>query len=150
MTRTIAVSKEPKWMKPIGLALVIPGFVALIPFKASYLEFWDLPFYMCAFTGVLILLRCTQQIGWRLNLEGNVLYYSKFNLFSNWKKIRSQEFALSLDKVTDCVFEGNEFIVSYRPSKRLRFNTRGMTSIAYSKLEKMSKAISEHTALTED
>ena len=30
----------------------------------------------------------------------NILYYSKFNMYASWKRIRSQEFALSQDKIT--------------------------------------------------
>ena len=95
MSQFIAVTKEPRWMKPLGVVLLIPGLIALIPFKAEYLEMWDIPLYLSGGLGIVILLRATRRIGWRLNLEDNVLYYSKFDLYSSWKKRRSQEFALS-------------------------------------------------------
>ena len=130
-------------MKPLGAIMVLPGFVALIPFKADYLQMWDIPLYVIAGLGGLLLLRAAQKIGWRLNLEDNVLYYGKFNLYGSWKKRRSQEFALSLDKVTKVEFEGSDFVITYNPSKKLRFNTRGLSSISQTRLEKL-KSQMEH------
>jgi hypothetical protein len=137
MSQFIAITKEPRWMKPMGAAFLIPGLIALIPFKADYLQVWDTPFFIIATLGLLILLRAAQRIGWRLNLEDNVLYYSKFNLYSSWKKRRSQEFALSSEKMTRIEFEGTDFTIAYHPSKKLRFNTRGLSSISQSRLEKL-------------
>ena len=34
----IAVSKEPRWMRLLGVVLLLPGLIALIPFKADYLQ----------------------------------------------------------------------------------------------------------------
>ena len=137
MSQFIAITKEPRWMKPMGVAFLIPGLIALIPFKADYLQVWDTPFFIIATLGLLILLRAAQRIGWRLNLEGNVLYYSKFNLYSSWKKRRSQEFALSSEKMTRIEFEGSDFTIAYHPSKKLHFNTRGLSSISQARLEKL-------------
>lgn len=137
MSQFIAVTKEPRWMKPLGVVLLIPGLIAIIPFKAEYLQVWDTPFFIITALGVLILLRASQRIGWRLNLEDNVLYYSKFNLYSSWKKLRSQEFALSSEKMSKVEFEGSDFTIAYHPSKKLRFNTRGLSSISYARLEKL-------------
>jgi hypothetical protein len=137
MSQFIAVTKEPRWMKPLGVVLLIPGLIALIPFKADYLEMWDIPLYLCGGLGIVILLRATRRIGWRLNLEDNVLYYNKFDLYSSWKKRRSQEFALSSEKMTRIEFEGLDFTVAYHPSKKLRFNTRGLSSISQARLEKL-------------
>ena len=137
MSQFIAVTKEPRWMKPLGVVLLIPGLIALIPFKADYLEMWDIPLYLSGGLGIVILLRATRRIGWRLNLEDNVLYYSKFDLYSSWKKRRSQEFALSSEKMTRVEFEGLDFTVAYHPSKILRFNTRGLSSISQARLEKL-------------
>ena len=124
----IAVSKEPRWMRPLGVVLLLLGLIALIPFKAGYLQMWDTPLFILAGLGALLLLRAAQKIGWRLNLEDNVIYYQKFNLYSNWKKRRSQEFSLSLDKVTKVEFEGKEVVISYHPSKKLRFKADGSSS----------------------
>ena len=137
MSQFIAVTKEPRWMKPLGVVLLIPGLIALIPFKADYLEMWDIPLYLSGGLGIVILLRATRRIGWRLNLEDNVLYYSKFDLYSSWKKRRSQEFALSSEKMTRVEFEGPDFTLAYHPSKKLRFNTRGLSSISQARLEKL-------------
>ena len=137
MSQFIAVTKEPRWMKPLGIVLLIPGLIALIPFKADYLEMWDIPLYLLGGAGIVILLRATRRIGWRLNLEDNVLYYSKFDLYSSWKKRRSQEFALSSEKMTRVEFEGLDFTVAYHPAKKLRFNTRGLSSISQARLEKL-------------
>ena len=137
----IAVSKEPRWMRPLGVVLLFPGLIALIPFKADYLQMWDTPLFILAGIGALLLLRAAQKIGWRLNLEDNVIYYQKFNLYSNWKKRRSQEFALSLDKVTKVEFKGKEIVISYHPSKKLRFKTTGMDSLSQNKLDRLVREV---------
>ena len=137
MSQFIAITKESRWMKPMGVAFLIPGLIALIPFKADYLEMWDIPLYLFGGLGIVILLRATSRIGWRLNLEDNVLYYSKFDLYSSWKKRRSQEYALSSEKMTRIEFEGSDFTIAYHPSKKLRFNTRGLSSISQARLEKL-------------
>ena len=124
-------------MKPLGVLFLMFGLIALIPFKADYLQMWDIPLFSLAGIGVLLLLRASQRIGWRLNLEDNILYYGKFNLYVSWKKRRSQEFALSLEKMTKVEFEGNDFVITYNPSKKLRFNTRGLSSISQTRLEKL-------------
>ncbi|MDA8769618.1 hypothetical protein N9M75_02040 [Schleiferiaceae bacterium] len=149
MSQFIAVSKEPRWMKPLGAIMVLPGFIALIPFKADYLQMWDIPLYVIAGLGVLLLLRAAQKIGWRLNLEDNVLYYGKFNLYGTWKKRRSQEFALSSEKMTKVEFEGSDFVITYHPSKKLTFSTKGLSSIAHTRLERM-KSVLEVQIKTQD
>ena len=149
MSQFIAVSKEPRWMKPLGAIMVLPGFIALIPFKADYLQMWDIPLYVIAGLGVLLLLRATQKIGWRLNLEDNVLYYGKFNLYGSWKKRRSQEFALSSEKMTKVEFEGSDFVITYHPSKKMTFSTKGLSSIAHTRLERM-KSVLEVQIKTQD
>ena len=149
MSQFIAVSKEPRWMKPLGAIMVLPGFVAPIPFKADYLQMWDIPLYVIAGLGVLLLLRAAQKIGWRLNLEDNVLYYGKFNLYGSWKKRRSQEFALSSEKMTKVEFEGSNFVITYHPSKKLTFSTKGLSSIAHTRLERM-KSVLEVQIKTQD
>ena len=149
MSQFIAVSKEPRWMKPLGAIMVLPGFIALIPFKADYLQMWDIPLYVIAGLGVLLLLRAAQKIGWRLNLEDNVLYYGKFNLYGSWKKRRSQEFALSSEKMTKVEFEGSDFVITYHPSKKLRFSTKGLSSIAQTRLERL-KSVLEAQIKTQD
>ena len=136
-------------MKPLGAIMLLPGFIALIPFKADYLQMWDIPLYVIAGLGVLLLLRAAQKIGWRLNLEDNVLYYGKFNLYGSWKKRRSQEFALSSEKMTKVEFEGSDFVITYHPSKKLTFSTKGLSSIAQTRLERL-KSVLEAQIKTQD
>jgi hypothetical protein len=143
MSNFIAVSKEPRWMKPLGTILSLFGFIALIPFKADYLQIWDAPLFTIAGFGILMLFRAAQRIGWRLNLEDNVLYYGKFNLYGSWKKRRSQEFALSLDKLTKVEFEGLDFVITYSPSKKLRFNTRGLSALSETRLLKLKSQLEQ-------
>jgi hypothetical protein len=135
MNQIIAVTKEPSWMKLVGCLCLLPAVIALVPFKADYIQAWDAPFLVIGLIGVIFLVRASQKIGWRLNLEDNVLYYSKFNLFSSWKKRRSQEFALSVDKMTNVAFNGNYLTISYNPSKRLYFNVKGISSYSQSRLD---------------
>ena len=130
-------------MKPLGMILSLFGLIALIPFKADYLQMWDVPLFTVSAIGALLLLRATQRIGWRLNLEDNVLYYGKFNLYGSWKKRRSQEFALSLDKMTKVEFEGLDFVITYDPSKKLRFNTRGLSAISETRLQKLKSQLEQ-------
>ena len=77
MSQFIAISKESRWMKPVGVFFLIFGLIALIPFKADYLQMWDVPFFALSVIGLALLLRAAQRIGWRLNLEDNILYYGK-------------------------------------------------------------------------
>ena len=130
-------------MKPLGVILSLFGLIALIPFKADYLQMWDVPLFTLSGIGALLLLRATKRIGWRLNLEDNVLYYGKFNLYGSWKKRRSQEFALSLDKMTKVEFEGSDFVITYQPSKKLRFNTRGLSALSETRLKKLKAKLEQ-------
>lgn len=130
-------------MKPLGVILSLFGLIALIPFKADYLQMWDVPLFTLSGLGILLLLRATQRIGWRLNLEDNVLYYGKFNLYGSWKKRRSQEFALPLDKMTKVEFEGSDFVITYHPSKKLRFNTRGLSALSETRLQKLKSQLDQ-------
>lgn len=130
-------------MKPLGVILSLFGLIALIPFKADYLQMWDVPLFTLSGLGILLLLRATQRIGWRLNLEDNVLYYGKFNLYGSWKKRRSQEFALPLDKMTKVEFEGSDLVITYHPSKKLRFNTRGLSAMSETRLQKLKSQLDQ-------
>ena len=130
-------------MKPLGMILSLFGLIALVPFKADYLEMWDVPLFILAGFGILILFRAAQRIGWRLNLEDNVLYYGKFNLYGSWKKRRSQEFALSVNKMSKVEFEGLDFVITYHPSKKLRFNTRGLSALSETRLLKLKSQLEQ-------
>ena len=132
-------------MKYVGAMLVLIGSFALIPFKVDYLEMFDLPMYMFGAIGVALLLRASQKIGWHLMLEGNVLYYSKFNMYSSWKRIRSQEFALSQDKITKVAVTATAITLHYEPGRMLIFSTIGMDSAAKERLKKLEQALQPKT-----
>ena len=116
---------------------LVPGIIALIPSKANFFQVWDMPFYIIAALGIIILLRASQRIGWRFNLEDNVLYYSKFDLYSSWKKRRSQEFSLSVELISQVEFKAHEFIIVYQPNRKLSFNIRGLSAANYAILNNL-------------
>ena len=140
-SKRLVVTKEPRWMKYAGAMLVLVGSFALIPFKVDYLEMFDLPMYALGGSGIALLLRASQKIGWHLVLEGNVLYYSKFNMYSSWKRIRSQEFALSQDKVTKVIVSTTSITLHYEPGRMLTFSTLGLDSAARERLVKLERAL---------
>ena len=128
-------------MKYVGAMLVLVGSFALIPFKVDYLEMFDLPMYVLGALGIALLLRAGQNIGWHLVLEGNVLYYSKFNMYSSWKRIRSQEFALSQDKITKVVVSSSSITLHYEPGRMLTFSILGLNRAARERLVKLEEAL---------
>ena len=140
-SKRLVVTKEPRWMKYAGALLVLIGSFALIPFKVDYLEMFDLPMYLLGGFGIVLLLRATQKIGWHLVLEGNVLYYSKFNMYSSWKRIRSQEFALSQDKITKVIVTSSSITLHYEPGRMLTFSTLGLDKAARERLGKLEEAL---------
>ena len=121
-------------MKYVGAMLVLVGSFAMIPFKVDYLEMFDLPMYVLGGCGIVLLLRATQKIGWHLVLEGNILYYSKFNMYASWKRIRSQEFALSKDKITKVIVTSTSITLQYEPGRMLTFSTLGLDNSAKERL----------------
>ena len=128
-------------MKYAGAMLVLVGSFALIPFKVDYLEMFDLPMYLLGMIGVILLVRAAQKIGWHLVLEGNVLYYSKFNMYASWKRIRSQEFALSQDKITKVIVTSTSITLHYEPGRMLTFSTIGLDNAAKNRLVKLERAL---------
>jgi len=141
MSTYIAVSKEPMWIKPLGFLLLIPAGIGLIPFKSDAIQMFDPYLFAISSLGLLLLLRANQRIGWRIVLEDNVIYYSKFKLFSSWKKRRSQEFALSLEKIKGMEITKSQITITYDPSRRLTFNSRGLGSYERMRVEKLKKLI---------
>ena len=140
-SKRLVVTKEPRWMKYAGALLVLVGSFALIPFKVDYLEMFDLPMYALGGSGIVLLLRATQKIGWHLVLEGNVLYYSKFNMYASWKRIRSQEFALSQDKITKVIVTSTSITLHYEPGRMLTFSTLGLDNTANERLLQLERAL---------
>lgn len=137
----IAVNKEPIWNIYTGVFLFMLGFFGFIPFK---FEAWYLAantLHILLIIGALLLLRGSQKIGWHLSLEGNVLYYQKFNLLSSWKKRRSSEFSLPTQKIKTIKIDGTTLRITYEPGRELKFNTRGLDSYSYEKLNRLIKAI---------
>ena len=128
-------------MKYAGAMMVLVGSFALIPFKVDYLEIFDLPMYLIGFLGLILLVRATQKIGWHLVLEGNVLYYSKFNMYASWKRIRSQEFALSQDKITKVIVTSTSITFQYEPGRMLTFSTLGLDNSAKQRLLDLERAL---------
>lgn len=143
--KRLVVTKEPRWMKYVGAMLVLVGLFAFIPFKVDYLEMFDLPMHVLGSVGIALLLRATQNIGWHLVLEGNVLYYSKFNMYASWKRIRSQEFALSQDKITKAIVTSKSITLHYEPGRMLSFSIIGMDSAAKERLKKLEQALQPKT-----
>ncbi|MGB1411151.1 MAG: hypothetical protein ACPG59_06375 [Flavobacteriaceae bacterium] len=140
-SKRLVVTKEPRWMKYAGAILVLVGSFALIPFKVDYLEMFDLPMYLLGMIGVILLVRAAQKIGWHLVLEGNVLYYSKFNMYASWKRIRSQEFALSQDKITKVIVTPVSITFHYEPGRILTFSTIGLNNVARERLLHLERAL---------
>ena len=133
-------------MRYVGILFLFPGIVAAIPFKSETIQSFDLPFIVITIVGILLLLRGYQRIGWRLNLEGNVLYYNKFHLYSSWKKRRSQEFALPLTKIHKIEERNNELVINYEPGRQLKFNTRGLDSLSERRLAKLQETVTTKIA----
>jgi len=121
--------------------LVLVGSFALIPFKVDYLEMFDLPMYLIGMIGLILLVRAAQKIGWHLVLEGNVLYYSKFDMYASWKRIRSQEFALSQDKITKVIVTSSSITFHYEPGRMLTFSTLGLDKTAKERLVHLERAL---------
>lgn len=128
-------------MKYAGAMMVLVGSCALIPFKVDYLEIFDLPMYLIGLIGLILLVRAAQKIGWHLVLEGNVLYYSKFNMYASWKRIRSQEFALSQDKITKVIVTSTSITLHYDPGRMLTFSTLGLDRAAKERLVHLERAL---------
>lgn len=134
MTQIITIKKDPVWFIYAGVFLLLIGSLGFVPFRFAGWGHMTFVFNFLFIIGILVFLRCTQKIGWRLSLKGNVLYYQKFNLFSSWKKRRSAEFSLPIEKITSAQVENGVFQVKYKPGRQLRFNTKGITRSAFSKL----------------
>ena len=147
MSTYIAVSKEPIWIKRLGFLLLFPSGIGLIPFKSDTIQMFDPYLFAISSLGILLLLRANQRIGWRIVLEENVIYYSKYNLYSSWKKRRSQEFALSVEKIEGMEILKSQIVITYDSSRRLTFNSRGLDSYERIRVEKLKKFIEQKNIL---
>jgi len=133
--------KEPRIIANIGFVLLIPGLVALIPFNVAWIQLWDLPFFILSALGVVLLSIANSKIGWWIKVEDNVLYYSKFSVFSNWKKRRGVEFAIPVQTINRIKMEGYQVLIYYKDSKKLIFNTIGMKRKEKQKLKAIFEEI---------
>lgn len=115
--------KEPRIIAIIGFVLLIPGLVALIPFNMNWIQFWDLPFFILSALGAVLLSIANSKIGWWIKVEDNVLYYSKFSVFSNWKKRRGVEFAIPIQTINRLKMNSHQVLIYFKGSKKLIFNT---------------------------
>ena len=133
--------KEPRIIAIIGFVLLIPGLVALIPFNISWIQLWDLPFFILSALGAVLLSIANSKIGWWIKVEDNVLYYSKFSVFSNWKKRRGVEFAIPIQTINRLKMNSYQVLIYYKGSKKQIFNTIGMKKVDKQKLKAIFEEI---------
>jgi hypothetical protein len=133
--------KEPRILAIIGFVLLIPGLVALIPFNMKWIQFWDLPFFILSVLGAVLLSIANSKIGWWIKVQDNVLYYSKFSVFSNWKKRRGVEFAIPIQTINRIKMNSHQVLIYYKGSKKLIFNTIGIKKVDKLKLRAIFKKI---------
>jgi len=133
--------KEPRIIAFIGFVLLIPGLVALIHFNVAWIQFLDLLFFILSGLGAVLLSIANSKIGWWIKVEDNVLYYSKFSVFSNWKKRRGVEFAIPVQTINRIKMEGYQVLIYYKDSKKLIFNTIGMKRKEKQKLKAIFEEI---------
>ena len=142
----ISVSKEPMWNVKAGVFLFVLGLFGFTPLKIEGWYYFAVGLHILLVIGALLLLRGTQRIGWRLSLEGNVLYYQKFNLYSSWKKRRSGEFSLATQKINSAKLDGSVLKITYTPGRELKFNTNGLNSFSQKKMRDLMSELSKKHA----
>ena len=133
--------KEPRIIANIGFVLLIPGLVALIPFNVAWIQLWDLPFFILSALGAVLLSIANSKIGWWIKVEDNVLYYSKFSVFSNWKKRRGVEFAIPIQTINRLKMNSYQVSIYFKGFKKLIFNTIGMKKRDRQKLNEIFEEI---------
>ena len=143
MNQIITIKKDPVLLIYAGAVLLLIGSLGFVPFKFPQWQNLVYFFNLTFFSGILILLRCFQKIGWRLSLKCNVLYYQKFNLFSSWKKRRSAEFSLPIEKIISARVKKNVIQIKYKPNRELKFKTSGMNPGSRSNLHLLLEALNE-------
>ena len=124
--KEITIKKDPFWMIYLGILLAFLGSLTFVPFKFESWTFISLLLKLILFSGLLILFRCSQKIGWTLNQSGNVLYYQKFNLYSSWKTRRSTEYSIGVENINSIDIEKSALVIRYNDGNQLRFKTRGL------------------------
>ena len=131
------------WHVYAGAFLSILGLFGFTPFKFEGWSVFAIGLHILLVLGVFLLLRGTQRIGWRLSLEGNVLYYQKFSLYSSWKKRRSAEFSLATQKINGAKLEGSELRITYEPGRELKFNIHCLNSFSQKKMRDLMNELNQ-------
>ena len=139
----LSVSKEPMWNVYSGAFLAIIGLFGFTPFKFEGWSVFAIGLHVLFVIGVFLLLRGTQRLGWRLSLEGNVLYYQKFNMYSSWKKRRSTEFSLATQKINSAKLDGSVLRITYEPGRELKFNANGLNSFSQKKMRDLINVLNQ-------
>lgn len=137
-----AVVKDPSFIAYLGIVLLIPGVIALIPFNILWLQALDIPFYVASFLGLVLLVLAKSKVGWWINVEDNILYYSKFSVFSNWQKRRGVEYAISIDKIYKVEMKRLVVSIYYHPNKKISFHMLGLSKKHTAVLKQIFQSIS--------
>lgn len=143
LKQVITIKKDPVWLIYAGIFLILIGSLGFVPFKFIWWEFTSILLLVVFFLGITTLLACSLKLGWRLSLQGNVLYYQKFHLYSSWKQRRSAEFSLPVENITSATIKNNVIHIKYSPNRELHFKIRGMNPGARSNLHPLLNALSE-------
>ncbi|MEC8458437.1 MAG: hypothetical protein VXY91_03400 [Bacteroidota bacterium] len=143
MEQTITIKKDPIWLVYIGVILTLIGSFSFVPANPTYWSWETISdiLFIAFVLGSIILIVCSQKIGWRLTLEGNVFYYQKFDLYSSWKKRRSREFSLPIENITSAAIKKNVIQIKYKSNRELKFNILGMQMGAFSRLHTFLNAL---------
>jgi len=135
------VVKDPYILAYAGFVLLLPGLIALIPFNLQWLQLLDIPFAVSAAFGAFLLLIANSKIGWWIKVEDNVLYYSKFSVFSNWQKRRGVEYAISIETINEVKIDNQKITLYYRDRNKISFNVIGLKKSSKTAILKMLRRI---------
>ena len=135
------VVKDPYFIAYSGFVLLIPGLIALVPFNIAWLQSLDIPFAISSAFGAFLLLIANSKIGWWIKVEDNVLYYSKFSVFSNWQKRRGVEYAISIETINEVKIDNQKITLYYRDRNKISFNVVGLKTSSKTAILKMLRRI---------
>ena len=135
------VVKDPYILAYAGFVLLIPGLIALVPFNLQWLQSLDIPFAISAAFGAFLLLIANSKIGWWIKVEDNVLYYSKFSVFSDWQKRRGVEYAISIETINEVKIDNQKITLYYRDRNKISFNVVGLKKSSKTAILKMLRRI---------
>ncbi|MGA0246209.1 MAG: hypothetical protein ACO3JZ_05965 [Schleiferiaceae bacterium] len=135
------VVKDPYILAYAGFVLLLPGLIALVPFNIAWLQSLDIAFAVSAAFGAFLLLIANSKIGWWIKVEDNVLYYSKFSVFSNWQKRRGVEYAISIETINEVKIDNQKITLYYRDRNKISFNVIGLKKSSKTAILKMLRRI---------